>query len=212
MNMNRKWMLVVAAGLLGLAAVPGARAAEMTEKEKALASPYPNDFGPDRLPEDALKAYPANVQDGYHFLIGERKVEGKWKSTGGKSGCVQCHAASRPLNSRFVEPDGGTDDAKQEAALAVLKKNNPEVFKDDSVWQPEVKVWNRYVKRMMNKPGCSIEKAEGKAIWEFLEYDGTRRKTGANAAKWAESRKKLVDELKEKNPKRYEELKAANDL
>lgn len=195
--MNRKWMFVVAAALLGLAAVPASHAAEMSEKEKALASPYPNDLGPGELPAETLKSYPANVQEGYKLLLVR---------------CAQCHQANRPLNSRFVEPEGGTDDAKQQAGLDAWKKANPEMFKDLTVWQPEVKVWNRYVKRMMNKPGCNIEKAEGKKIWEFLEYDGAHRKTGANAAKWAAHRKKLVEEFKAKFPKRYEELKAANDL
>lgn len=210
--MNRKWLFVLAAALLSLSAIPGARAAEMSEKEKALASPYPNDFGPDKLPEETLKSYPENVQAGYHTLIGEVKKDGKWVYNNGKSGCVQCHTASRPLNSRFVEPEGGMDDAKQEASLAAMKKANPEITKDLSIWQPEVKVFNRYVKRMMNKPGCSITKPEGKMIWEFLEYDGAHRKVGANTAKWAEHRKKLVEDFKAKYPKRYEELKAANDL
>jgi hypothetical protein len=211
--MNRKWMLLAATLFLGAALVPGARAAEATEKEKALASPYPNDLGPETLPDETIKSYPANVQDGYHFLIGEKKgADGKWASTGGKSGCVQCHTAARPLNSRMVEPEGGTDDDKQAAALAKLKKDQPELFKDASIWQPDVKIFNRYVKRMMNKPGCTITKAEGKAIWEFLEYDGIRRKTGENAAKWAEQRKKLLEDFKAKYPKRYDELKAGNDL
>ena len=83
---------------------------------------------------------------------------------------------------------------------------NPEIFKDITVWQPEVKVFNRYVKRMMNKPGCNDQKPEGKAIWEFLEYDGSHRKVGANAATWAAHRKKLVEDFKAKYPKRYEEL------
>jgi len=210
--MNRKWILIAAAALMGLTAIPGARAAEMTEKEKALASPYPNDLGPDSLPDAVVSAYPANIQDGYHILRGEIKKDGKWVYNNGKSGCVQCHTASRPLNSRFMEPAGGMDDAAQTAALAALKKNQPEIFKDITIWQPEVKVFNRYVKRMMNKPGCAITKPEGKAIWEFLEYDGSHRKVGANAAAWAEHRKKLVDEFKTKYPKRYEELKAASDL
>lgn len=195
--MNRNWTFVVAAALLAMAAVPGARSAEMTEKEKALASPYPNDFGPGALPAETLKAYPANVQEGYKLLLVR---------------CAQCHQPNRPLNSRFVEPEGGIDDVKQQANLDAWKKANPEIFKDLSVWQPEVKVWNRYVKRMMNKPGCNIEKAEGKKIWEFLQYDGAHRKVGENAAKWAGHRHKLVDEFKAKYPKRYEELKAANDL
>jgi hypothetical protein len=193
--MNRRLMLIAAA-LLGLSAVAPAVRAE-TEKEKALAHPYPNDFGPETLDAATLKSYPANVQAGYKALI---------------KGCAQCHSAARPLNSRFVEPSGGIDDKKQEAALAAMKKDQPQLFKDDSVWQVEVKLWNRYVKRMMNKPGCNIAKADGKAIWEFLAYDSVARKTGANAEKWAAHRKKLVEELKAKHPKRYEELKAAKDL
>jgi len=211
--MNRKWILIAAAALMGLTAIPGARAAEMSEKEKALASPYPNDYGPEKLPDEVVKSYPANIQEGYHILIGEKKgADGTWTYNGGKSGCVQCHTAARPLNSRFMEPAGGIDDAAQTAALAKLKAEQPEIFKDITIWQPEVKVFNRYVKRMMNKPGCSISKLEGKAIWEFLEYDGSHRKVGANAAKWAEHRKQLVDEFKAKYPARYTELKAANDL
>ena len=101
--MNRKWILIAAAALMGLTAIPGARAAEMTEKEKALASPYPNDFGPDSLPDEVVKSYPANIQTGYHTLKGEIKKDGKWVYNNGKSGCVQCHTASRPLNSRFLE-------------------------------------------------------------------------------------------------------------
>ena len=210
--MNRKWILIAAAALVGFTAIPGARAAEMTEKEKALASPYPNDLGPDSLPDDVVKAYPEAIQTGYHTLKGEIKKDGKWVYNNGKSGCVQCHTASRPLNSRFMEPAGGADDAAQTAALAELKTKQPEIFKDITIWQPEVKVFNRYVKRMMNKPGCSITKPEGKAIWEFLEYDGSHRKVGANAAAWAAHRKDLVEQFKTKYPKRYEELKAANDL
>lgn len=198
--MNRKLTLIAAVALLGAAFAAPVRAAEMTEKEKALTNPYPNDFGPETLPDAVLKTYPANVQAGYKKLI----------ST--KGGCAQCHSAARPLNSRFVEPEGGLDDKKQEASLAALKKAQPELFADGSVWQIETKIWSRYVKRMMNKPGCGIQKADGKSIYEFLSYDSIKRKTGANAAAWAAHRKGLVDQLKAKNPKRYDELKEAKDL
>jgi len=198
--MNRKLTLIAAVALLGAAFASPVRAAEMTEKEKALTNPYPNDFGPETLPDAVLKAYPANVQAGYKKLLSN------------KGGCAQCHSAARPLNSRFVEPEGGIDDKKQEAALAALKKAQPELFKDGTVWQVETKIWSRYVKRMMNKPGCGIQKADGKAIYEFLAYDSLKRKTGANAEKWAAHRKDLVEQLKAKNPKRYEELKEAKDL
>lgn len=210
--MNRKWMLIAAAALLGMTAIPGARAADTSERAKALASPYPNDLGPDSLPESVLKSYPADIQKGYYILIGDVQRDGKWVYNGGKTGCVTCHTASRPLNSRFLEPAGGVDDAAQEANLAKMKKDQPELFKDPAVWQPEVKIFNRYVKRMMNKPGSDISKADGKAIWQFLEYDGVHRKAGANAAAWKEHREKLLTEFKAKYPQRYEELKAANDL
>jgi len=198
--MNRKLTLILAAALLGAIFTSPARSAEMTEKEKAMANPYPNDFGPDTLPADVLKAYPANVQAGYQKLISN------------KSGCAQCHSAARPLNSRFVEPEGGMDDAKQDAWIAKAKKDQPDMFKDISAWQVETKVWSRYVKRMMNKPGCNLQKADGKAIYEFLSYDSVKRKTGANAAKWAAHRKGLIDQLKAKNPKRFAELQEAKDL
>ncbi len=193
--MKSVWMTVATLGLA--AALPVAGLAEMSEKEKAQAHPYANDFGPDKLSDEVLKSYPANIQAGYKALI---------------KGCAQCHTASRPLNSRFVEPEGGKDEKKQEATLAEWKKSNPEMFKDSSIWQPEARVWSRYVKRMMAKPGCEIDAAAGKAIYEFLVYDGVKRKSGKNAAAWAEHRKKLVAELKTKHPKRYEELKAQNDL
>jgi hypothetical protein len=198
--MNRKLTLIVAALLLGAAFAPFARAAEMSEKEKAMAHPYPNDFGPESLPDDVIKAYPANVQAGYKKLVSN------------KNGCAQCHSAARPLNSRFVEPEGGLDDAKQDAWIGKMKKDQPELFKDGAIWQVETKIWSRYVKRMMNKPGCGIQKADGKSIYEFLAYDSIKRKTGANAEKWAAHRKGLLDQLKSKNPKRYEELKEAKDL
>ena len=36
--------------------------------------------------------------------------------------------------------------------------------------------WERYVKRMMRKPGSEISSAEGKQIFEFLAYDSKIRK------------------------------------
>ena len=36
--------------------------------------------------------------------------------------------------------------------------------------------WERYVKRMMRKPGSEVAAAEGKAIFEFLAYDSKVRK------------------------------------
>ncbi len=73
----------------------------------------------------------------------------------------------------------------------------------------EGSVWNRYVKRMMSKPGCEISPAEGRKIWEFLVFDGERRKL---TAEWKAHRRKLVEEFKAKHPARYKELSAVNDL
>lgn len=172
-------------------AAEAAKSAAELEKEKALKSPYPNDLGPDKLDAETLKSLPADKKAGYDLLLVR---------------CAQCHTPSRPLNSRFVEPEG------KDAAVAALKKSNPELFKDGKVWQIEATVWNRYVKRMMNKPGCKISGAEGKKIWEFLVYDSSHRKIGANAQKWAAHRNKLLADFKAKYPDRYKELEKDNDL
>ena len=36
--------------------------------------------------------------------------------------------------------------------------------------------WERYVKRMMRKPGSEVSPADGKQIFEFLAYDSKTRK------------------------------------
>lgn len=171
-------------------AAPEKSAAEL-EKEKALASPYPNDLGPERLPAATLAAYTPEMRNGYELLIAR---------------CAQCHTAARPLNSRFVELEG------KEAALAALRKKSPELFQEPAVWQIEAAVWNRYVKRMMSKPGCEIETKEGKAIWRFLVLDGERRKLGPNADSWRAHRRKLLAEFRAKHPARYAELEKSGDL
>jgi hypothetical protein len=169
------------------AAPAAAPAAGGSEKEKALAHPYPNDLGPASLPADYVASL-GEHKKGYELLLKR---------------CAQCHSASRPLNSRFVEVS--------EAELARLKKEQPALLADASVRQVETGVWNRYVKRMMSKPGCEIEKAEGKLIWQFLAAD-SKRKLGANAAEWEAHRKKLLARFKAEHPARYDELKAAGDL
>ena len=165
-----------------------APAVEVSEKDKALAHPYPNDLGPATLPADYVASL-GEHKKGYDLLVKR---------------CAQCHTAARPLNSRFVEVS--------DTELAALKKTSPALLADKAVRQVETGIWNRYVKRMMSKPGCDIAKAEGKLIWEFLVYDGVSRKLGANAAAWDAHRKKLLAEFKSKHPARYEELSAAGDL
>jgi hypothetical protein len=173
------------------------RAAETSsyeaEKAKAMQNPYANDFGPDQID---VSSYPADLQNTYKTLL--------------QAKCTRCHTASRPLNSQFVEPSGPKE--THAATIAAWKTSNPEMFKDKFVWQIEGKsasgpgIWERYVKKMMAKPGCNISPAEGKKIWAFLTYDSEKRKTGASAAKWAESRRKLLADFKAKHPARYSEL------
>ena len=150
------------------------------EKEKALKNPYPNDLGPDKI--DASK-YTPEQQEGYKLMLDR---------------CSRCHTPSRPLNSQFV-------DVKPEE-MAGLKKSNPEIFRDKLVWQVESGIWQRYIKRMMAKPGCNISDAEGKKIFRFVVADSKKRKTGVGASAWSAHRKKLIADFKAKYPDRYKEL------
>jgi hypothetical protein len=156
-------------------------AAAAAEKEKALKNPYPNDLGPDKITD--LSKYTPEQQEGYKLM---------------QTKCSACHTPSRPLNSQFV-------DLKADQ-IAAFKKSNPEVFKDKLVWQIEDGVWQRYVKRMMAKPGCNISQDQGKKIFRFLVEYSKREKLGANTAKWKEHRSKLLAEFKQKHPDKYKEL------
>lgn len=72
--------------------------------------------------------------------------------------------------------------------------------------------WERYVKRMMAKPGCDIPSAEGKQIYQFLAHDSKARKLDASGKpkpEWKAYRKKLLEEFKAKYPARYQELYGA---
>lgn len=193
-----KWSnLILAAGFLTMAGVvladdAGGGSYE-AERQKALKNPYANDLGPGSVD---VSAYPAEIQDTYKNLFLVK--------------CQRCHTSSRPLNSQFLEPSGPKEE--EQAKIARWKQEHPEMFQDKLVWQIEGKngaqpgVWERYVKRMMSKPGCNIQPAEGRKIWEFLRYDSTVRKSGANAAQWAEHRRKLLADFKAKYPDRYKEL------
>lgn len=49
--------------------------------------------------------------------------------------------------------------------------------------------WERYVKRMMRKPGSEINSAQGKEIYEFLAYDSKVRKKALYERKLKEAGK-----------------------
>ncbi len=184
--MNKKLVVAAFAALVTVSVLnfpafsEGAKSAAELEKEKALKNPYPNDFGPDKID---VSGYTPEQQAGYKLL---------------QDKCSRCHTPSRPLNSQFLQ-------LKPEEQ-ASMKTSNPEIFKDKLVWQVEDSIWQRYVKRMMSKPGCAIADADGRKIFTFLRDDSKKRKTGANAKAWAEHRKKLLAQFKEKYPARYKEL------
>jgi len=159
------------------------------EKQKALANPFANDLGPSKID---VSSYPPEMQKTYNGILQVR--------------CARCHTPSRPLNSQYTEVKGTKEE--KPAKLAALKKSDPELFAPENkyIWQVETDVWQRYVKRMMAKPGCNIANEEGKAVWKFLVYDSNKRKLGANKAAWKAHRQKLLAEFKEKYPQRYQEL------
>lgn len=58
--------------------------------------------------------------------------------------------------------------------------------------------WRREVLRVKNRPPCCgacplISMEDARALWRFLAYDSLRRKTGPNAAVWAEHRRRLIE-------------------
>jgi hypothetical protein len=216
---SSKFFAIAAALVLGLAAIgvaadkkaaagKGEKTAAELEKEKAMANPYPNDYGPEKLSDDEVKALGKHAE-GYKLM---------------QARCTVCHNAARPLNSRFVEPAEGLSvdagpkrDKAEEAAIAALKTSHPDLFKDAKIWQVEAGIWSRYVKRMLNKPGCGVSQggkmtpAEAKKIYEFLVFDSSR-KIGANKDKWKAHRTGLIEKLKKEKPHRYEELEKDKDL
>ncbi|MBI4055172.1 MAG: hypothetical protein HY402_03450 [Elusimicrobia bacterium] len=161
----------------------------LAQRQLAMKDPYANDLGPQALD---VSGYPQELvkgpESGYGLLLAK---------------CSRCHASSRPLNSQFAELAGKP--AEQEAAIAKLKKEEPEFFKDENVWRVEVGIWQRYVRRMMAKPGCDIKSQEGKKIWEFLVYDSQNRKVKQKKT-WRAHREGLLARFQKDHPKRFKEL------
>jgi hypothetical protein len=67
--------------------------------------------------------------------------------------------------------------------------NSPLIAPDD---------WRREVMRVKNRPPCCgacpiLSMEQARALWRFLVYDSARRKTGINAASWAEHRRGLIE-------------------
>lgn len=182
--------LIALAAVFALAGTGHADAAAAAEKQKALANPYANDAGPTKLADDVLATYPKEHQDAYRNVLLVK--------------CQKCHTASRPLNSQFFEVPGAKD--LKAANLAKFKSTQKDMFSDKNIWQVETDIWQRYVKRMMAKPGCDISESEGKAVYKFLAYDSEKRKSGKNLAAWKAHRSKLLAKFKTDFPDRYKEL------
>lgn len=161
------------------AATLAASKAETARERQAAKRLYANDLGPATLD---VSAYPPEVQQGYR-LMRER--------------CAQCHTAARPLNAEFVEvkPEG-LETLQQDRAL----------FSNQRLWRIEPGVWERYVKRMMNKAGCNTTPEEAKQIWRFLVYDSKTRKLGPAREAWKKHRQELLERFKAQHPARYQEL------
>lgn len=189
MNQRRKIMIGILSAVF--LAVAGISKAEDAEKLKALADPYANDLGPDKLegfPWISVEDYPKDLMEGYALL---------------QNKCAKCHTAARPLNSQFVEP-AGAKEAKAANAQKILAE--PGIKANPRIWQVEDAIWQRYVKRMMSKPGCGITSEDGKKIWAFLCFDSVQRKTGKNAAAWKAHRAGLLEKFQAKFPERYKVL------
>jgi len=141
---------------------------------------YPNDAGPAAID---VSSYPKEMQQNYKLFA---------------SRCNACHTIARPINSQFLELS-----AEEQTAA---REKESDLFKDDKIWKVEDHVWNRYVKRMMAKPGCPVQGPIGKRIWEFLVYDSKIRKMGSNRDAWRSHRQKLLDDFKRDHAEDYQRI------
>ena len=141
---------------------------------------YPNDFGPAEID---VSSYPKDKREGYKLMVFK---------------CAACHTAARPINAQFLEL---TEEEEKKA-----KAEDPEVFKDELVTRVEEKIWSRYVKRMMVKPGCPVKPDDGKKIYEFLVYDAKLRKMGENGKAWRAERTKMLGDFKKQHKDVYDKL------
>lgn len=173
------------AAFVALSAAAGEKGEKGGKEEKVKPAPasdygfFPNDLGPAEID---VSGYPKEMRQSYKIFAFK---------------CAACHTIARPINSQFLE--------LTEEEIKKAKADDPALFKDDKIAKPEPGIWNRYVKRMMSKPGCPVGK-DGKAIWEFLVFDSKARKTGANAKAWREQRSKLLHEFKEHYLDAYKKL------
>lgn len=157
------------------------------EMERSKRMPYANDFGSSTID---VTGYPPEMQKIYTELVAPK--------------CGRCHTMARVVDSEFVQPTG--DAAIRKEKITEWQQQHPEMFFERNVWRVGDAMWERYVRRMMAKPGSDISVAEVKEITEFLAYDSEQRKTGKNAQTWATYRRKLLAAFKQSNPKQSKAL------
>lgn len=177
MAFNKKSAAIAAACAALLCAFGGFRASAADPAPVKDTSLFPNDFG---SPEIDVSEYPKPMREAYHLMTFK---------------CAACHTVARPINAQYLEL------TPEEEAKA--RKEDPEVFQDDKVTHVENKVWARFVKRMMAKPGCPVKNEDGKKIYEFLVFDAKIRKMGETGKAFRAGRAKLVADFKAKHPDAY---------
>ena len=181
-KLMRRWAMGAAMIAAFLAAAAGPRRASAADPAPAKdTSLFPNDFGEAEID---VSEYPKPQREAYKLM--------QFK-------CAACHTTARPINAQYLELTA------EEAAKA--KKEDPELAAaDDKVTHIEDKVWARFVKRMMAKPGCPVNNEDGKKIYEFLVFDAKIRKMGEKGKEFRKARAHLVHEFKEHHPDAYAKL------
>lgn len=176
-----KRMILAGSALLFVFGAQNARAQEKAEPAPTKAVDlYPNDMGPAEID---VSAYPKALRQTYSVMAFK---------------CAACHTVARIINSQFLELSA--------EEIAKAKTEDPELFKDKNLTLVEDKIWSRYVKRMMAKPGCPVKGEDGKKIWEFLVHDSKVRKTGENGKGFRAERAKLLKDFKASHPAGYEKI------
>ena len=106
--------------------------------------------------------------------------------------------AARPLNAPFV--DLSHDE------ITRLKKETPEIFQDQEVWDIESGIWKKIVMEMHSRAARfdfdKFDEESAEKIMRFLAYDSRVRKTGKAASAWKNQRGQLIEEFRTYYPEK----------
>ena len=83
--------------------------------------------------------------------------------------------------------------------------------------ESDKKLWILCIKRVKMKPPCCgacklLTQEDAKGLWEYLTSNSPEKRSGKNQALWKEHQEKLLEEFKQLNPERYQELYGNQDL